>query len=110
MLAACQQQGVDHPLAADAGNTGALELSVEKAEIEHGIVRDKLRIAEKRHQFFSLLRKQRFVFQEIDRQAMNPKRGLRHVPFRIEIEMECLAGRKPIDELDAADFDQTIAL
>ena len=38
------------------------------------------------------------------------KRLFRHVAFRIEVAMKGLAGREAIDEFDAADLDQTIAL
>src|SRR5437588_11098844 len=33
---------------------------------------------------------------------------LRHIAFRVEITMECFAGREPIEELDAADLHQAI--
>ena len=34
---------------------------------------------------------------------------LRHIAFRVEITMECFAGREPIEELDAANLDQAIS-
>ncbi len=41
---------------------------------------------------------------------MHLERAVRHVAFRIEIAVEAVAGRKPVDQLDAADLDQPVAL
>ena len=41
---------------------------------------------------------------------MDLKGRLRHVAFRIEVAVKRLAGREAVDELDAADLDQPIAL
>ena len=43
-------------------------------------------------------------------QAVNLERRFRHVAFRIEVAVKRLAGRKAVDQLDAADLDQAIAL
>ena len=47
MLAARDQKGVDHPLAAYRGAAGALQFGIEEAEIEHRVMGDELGVAEK---------------------------------------------------------------
>src|SRR3984957_10838138 len=109
MLAPRQHQRVDHTLAAHRGAAGALQFGIEKAEIEQRIVRDELGIAEEGDQFIGLLDEQWLVLEELDRQPVNLERRFRHVAFRVEIEMERLAGRKAVDELNAANLDAPIA-
>ena len=41
---------------------------------------------------------------------MNGEGFRRHAAFRVEIAMECLARRNAVDELDAADLDQAVAV
>ncbi len=111
MLAAREQKRVDDALAVHRGAAGAFQFGVEEAEIEHRVVRDK-RWSSPRNamQFLDLCGEQRLVLEELDRQAVNLEGLFRHVAFRIEVAVKRLAGRKPIDELDAADFDHAIAL
>ena len=110
VLAPRQQQRVDHALAAHCGAADALQFGIEEAEIEHRVVRDELRVAEEGDEVIDLFGKQRLVPEELDGQSVNLERRLRHVAFRIEIAMERLAGGETVDELDAADLDQPIAL
>src|SRR5580704_3821601 len=110
MLAPRQQQRVDDALATYPATSGAFQLRIEEAEVEHCVVGDKLGVTDKSDELIGLLRKQRLVLEEIDRQPMNPESAFRHVAFRIEVKMERLSGRKPVDHFDAADLDQPIAL
>ena len=110
MLAPRQHQRIDQPLAGHRGFLDALELGVEEAEIEHRVVRDQRRVAEELDQLLDLVREQRLVLEEVDAEPVHLEGGLRHVAFRIEVAVERLAGRKAIDQLDAADLDQPIAL
>ena len=110
MLAARQHQRIDQTLARHRRLLGALELGIEKAEIEHRVVRDQRRLAEEFDQLLHLVREQRFVLEEVDAEPVHLEGGLRHVAFRIEIAMERLAGWKAVDQLDTADLDHPIAL
>ena len=77
MLAARQHQRVDQPLARHRRLLGALELGIEEAEIEHGVVRDQRRVAEEFDQLFHLVREQRLVLEEIDAEPMHLEGRLR---------------------------------
>src|ERR1700728_2149263 len=110
MLAAGDEQRIDHAVAVDPGSAGTFQFDVQKAEIKSRVVRDKLRVVEENEQLVRHFGEQRLVPAERDRQAANAARRFRHVAFRVEVTVEGPAGRKAIDELDAADFDQPIAL
>src|SRR5271167_3407616 len=110
MLAPRNQERIDHPLASHRGAAGAFQFGIEEADIESCVVRDQKRIAEKSDQLFRLVGKQRLVLEEFAGEPVNLERLFRHVAFRIEIAMEHFAGRKTINEFDAADLDQPIAL
>ena len=110
MLTACDQERVDHPLAGYSGTAGAIQFGVEEAEIEHRIMRNELGVAEKGDELFHFVGEQRLILEEFAGQGVNLKCGFRHVAFGIEVTMESLAGRETIDEFDAADLDQAIAL
>ena len=109
MLAPRQQQRVYHALPAHCGAASALQFGIKKAEIEHCVMRDELGVAEEGDQVIGLFGKQRLVLEELDRQSVNLEGRLRHVAFRVEVEMERLAGRETVDELDAANLNQPIA-
>ena len=58
MLAARQQKRVDDALAADRAAAGAFEFGIEKAEIEHRVVRDQRGlVAKESDQFVDLCRR-----------------------------------------------------
>ena len=66
------QKRVDHPLAADRGAAGALQFGIEKAEIEHRIVRDQRSVAEKRDELVHFVGEERLVLEELDRSGREP--------------------------------------
>ena len=76
MLAARNKERVDHPLAAHPGAAGPLQFGIEEAEIEHRIVRDELRIAEKGDEVFRFVAEQRLVLEELTRQAVDRERRI----------------------------------
>ena len=53
---------------------------------------------------------QRLVLEKFGRQAVHLERAVRHVALGIEIVVKGVAGRKAVDQFDAADLDQPIAL
>ncbi len=56
------------------------------------------------------LGKARIVFQELGRQAVDREGLGRHVALGIEVAVEGLSGREAVEQLDAADLDQPMAL
>ena len=56
MLAARQQQRVDHAIAAYQPLTGAFQFGIEESQIEHRVMRDELGVAEKIDELSDALR------------------------------------------------------
>ena len=110
MLAARQHQRIDQPLARDQRALDALEFGAQKAVIETGIVDHQRRVADERQEIVGDFDKARLVLEEIRRQPVNGEGLGRHLAFRIEIAVEDRAGRNPVEQLDAADFDQAVTL
>src|SRR5208283_604077 len=110
MLTARDQECVDSPLARYQRPAGALKLGIDESDVERGIVDDQRRIAEKGDQVLGHLGEKQLVFEEIVAEAVDGKRLRRHAALRIEIGVEGLAGGYPVDQLDAADLDQAMAV
>ena len=105
-----QHQRVDQPVALQQHLLAALELGIDEAEIEHRVVRDQRRIADEGEQLLADVGEQRLVLEELGREPVHLERAVRHVALGIEIAVKHLAGRKAIDQLDAADLHQPVAL
>src|SRR3984885_8657750 len=110
MFAARDQQRIDQAVARERLPARALELGVQKTEIEGGVMDDERRIGEKGDEIVCRLGKKNLVLEKVLAQAMNGEGFRRHAAFRIEIAMERLARRDAVDELDAADLDQAVAV
>src|SRR5262245_21969158 len=110
MLAPRQQQGVDQALARHQHAPRALELGVEKAEIEQRVVRDQRRLADERDEVVGDLGEQRFVLEKINGEAVDGGGLGRHVALGINVDVEMLTGRDTVDQLDTADLDQAMTL
>src|SRR5512140_3521943 len=110
MLAARQQQCVDQPLARDQRTLDAFELGAQEAVIETGIVDHQRRIADEGEKIVDDLDETLVALEEIARQPVNGEGLGRHLALRIEIGVEGRAGRNPVKQFDAADFDQAVAL
>ncbi|ENN84312.1 hypothetical protein RHSP_20941 [Rhizobium freirei PRF 81] len=104
-------QRVDHHIRQDRRPAEPCELRIDEAHIEGGVVGDPFGVAE---EFENLIRngfEGWFVLQRFIGDAVDGKRIRMHFAVaRIDIEMQCLAGREMVDELDAADFDDTVRL
>src|SRR5208282_871076 len=110
MLATRDQQGVDRSLARYERPACALKFGINKSNIERGIVDDQRRIAKKGDQVIYYLRKKELVFEEFIGEAVDCERLRRHAALGIEIAVERLAGGYPVNQLDAADLDQAMAV
>ena len=71
---------------------------------------DKLGVAKKSDEIVHFVGEQGLILEKLAGQAVNFKSLFGHVAFGIEVAVKSLPGREAIDELDAADFDQTIPL
>jgi hypothetical protein len=67
------------------------------------------RVADESQKVGHHLGEDRMLGQELGRQTMHPECLFRHIPFRVDVFMEYLAGRQLVDQLDAADFHQPVA-
>ncbi|MGY3354383.1 putative amino acid dehydrogenase [Bradyrhizobium sp. GM0.4] len=109
MLAPSQQQRIDQPLARDRRALDPVELGIDEADVERGIVDHQRRVADELQKIVDDLVKQLLRRQEFGRQPVHRKGFCRHVPFGIDVDVETLPRRHAIEHLDAADFDQAIS-
>jgi len=104
-----ERQRIDHAAHRHARPAAAFQLVIEEAEVEAGIVRDQRRIFDELEQLLGLLGKQRLVGQESVGEAVHHLGLERHFPFRVEICVEVPTGFDPVDDLDTADLDHSVA-
>ena len=86
------------------------QLGIQEFNIKFGIVNHQPVIADKGQKFIGNLGKYRLIFQKFCREPMHALGFFRHIPFRIEIDMIGLAGGNGIEQLDAANFHNAVAL
>jgi hypothetical protein len=104
-----ERERVDHPRQADGIAAAPLQLAVEKAEVEPGIMRDQRRVGDEVEQVLHRMVKRRVLRQEFDAQSMHARRLLGHVAFGMKVGVEDAARLDPVDELDAADLHHPVA-
>ena len=108
MLAPRQQQRVDQPVAGDGRPFDAVELGVDEADIERGVVNYQRRIGDEFEKVLHHLGEQRLVGEEFAGKSVHRERFRRHVAFGVDMAVEGLARRHAIENLDAADLNQSI--
>jgi hypothetical protein len=86
-----------------------LELVVQEAEVEAGVVRDQRAVADEFEQVLGALTEPRLVRQEDVGQPVDGLGLARHRPLGIEIGVEVAAGLHSVEHLDAADLDHSVA-
>src|SRR5262249_7742729 len=110
MLPPRQQQRVDQPFACNRRALRAFELSAQEGVIEAGIVDHKWRLADKREKLIRDLNETPVSLQKLRRKPVDSECLGRHIALRIKIYVEGRPGRYPVEELDAAELDQAMAL
>ena len=95
--------------AVSRGRDDALQLGIDEAEIEGGVVRNQRRIFDKTQELVGHVLEQRLVLQEIDGEAVHGDGVRMDIALGIEIAVELAAGWDAVDDLDAAELDQAIA-
>jgi hypothetical protein len=109
--AARQRQRIEH-LAEGRDATRvrqARELRIQEADVEWRVVNDELRAVDEGDQLRGDLGKLRRLQQLREFDTVHGERAGVDLPFRIQVTMEFLAGRPPVGELDATDFDDAMA-
>ena len=82
---------------------------VQEADVEGRVVDDHLGAAQILEQFVGDRNEQRLVRQKLVTQPVNRERPLTVGALRVQVEMQVVAGQAPVQHLDAADLDHTIA-
>jgi hypothetical protein len=101
-------QGVDNTLAAQWRTRQALELGIEEAHVELGVMDHQRRIADELDQFVGDLGKARLVAEKLGRQTMDGNSVGRHVAFRIDVTLVRAPGRDVIEQFQAGDLDDAV--
>jgi hypothetical protein len=109
VLAPRQEQGVDQPFTRDRRPLQPRQLRIDEGNVERGVVDHQGRVGDEVEKLVHDVPEQRLVGEKLRGKAMNRERLLRHVAFRIDVAVKELSGRHPVEDLDAADFDDAIA-
>src|ERR1700756_4891446 len=109
MLAAGQPQVYSKPLLQNGWAPCSLQLGINEADVEGGIVNHQRRIADKSDELLNRLGKQRLGREKFTGETGHGKGLRRHIALGIEIAMEGLARRHAVEDLDTADLHEAIA-
>ena len=109
MLAPRHGERIDDAHGLDRPAPDALQLHVEEADIEGGVVDDEPRIGDEVDEVLGDGGEDRLVREEGVGQAVDPEGPFRHRPLGIDVDVEAAAARAVIDQLDAADLDDAVA-
>ena len=97
---------VDHAAAV----TEQFQLMVEKADIEGCVVDHQLGALEVDHQVIDDVVEARLVCKKVIADAVDLQRAFVDRPVRLYVLMVVVSGQTAIDQFDAADFDDAVAL
>ncbi len=84
------------------------QLRIEEGHVEGGVVDDELRAGEEAEQLRGDFRETRLPVELGPRDAVHGERALLDVALGIEVAMKGAPARAAVDELDAADLDDTM--
>ena len=88
----------------------APELVVQETDVERRVVDDQFRALDELDQLVDDVREFRLLLQELGRQAVHRLGAGVDRPLRVQVLLERAPGRAAVDELDAADLDDPVAL
>src|SRR5665213_4631070 len=71
---------------------------------------DQRRIADEGEQLVNMRGKRRMSLEEVVAEPVNRLGARRHLAFGVDVAMEELAGRQVIEQLDAGDLDDAMAV
>ena len=111
MFAPRQRQRIDDPVHGDRVVAKALQLGVDEANVERRVMDHQRRIADELDEVRRDLAELRLVAQHIHRDAMHGLGvGMDVAILGMDVLVEGIVRRDPIEELDAPDLDDPIAL
>ena len=109
VLAARQRQRIDHTLGGHRRQAEPLELGIDEAHVEAGIVGDEAGAVDEGDELVDNLGKSRLADELGVADPMNGQRiRVNRTALRIDVDMEGAAGGKAVVEFDAADFDHAV--
>src|SRR5262249_42727111 len=88
----------------------ALQLGIDEAEVEGGVVRHQRCRTDEIDQLIDDFRKVRLVAQELAREPVHRNGIGPNTAARIDVAMKGLSAWDAVDQLDAADLDQPVTL
>ena len=104
----CQPESIDER-AADRISLQARQFSVQKREVELGVMNHQPVRTNKGKQLVGERGKGRLFCQKLCGDAMDRESFFGHVAFGIDVSVKFSAGRDVVDELDAGDLDDAMA-
>ena len=86
-----------------------VELGIDEADVEAGIVRDQLRAVDEGHELVGDVGEGRLAGEIGRADAVDGLRlGMDRPALRVDVDVEGAAGREAVDQLDAADLDDPV--
>jgi hypothetical protein len=101
---------VDNAVPTQEWPGGAIELGIEKAEIEGRVVHHEPGAIEEGEHIVGKLGKARLVAQEFRGEAMHVEGLIGHVAFGVQMTVPHPPRRDAVDQLDTADLDDPVAV
>ena len=105
-----QRQRVDHAVPAQQRPRQPVELGIEEAEIEGGVVHHQHGAFDEGQHVVGQLAEARLVAQELGGQAVHLEGLIGHLALGVEVAVPHPARRDAVEELDAADLDDSVAV
>ncbi len=94
----------------DRWSSTAFQLGIKEVEVERCVVRDQLIIADKFQKLINDLGKPGLAGEELSREAMDRHNFGWNVAVRIQVDMKGPPGFDAVDQLDAADLNEAVAV
>ena len=95
---------------AASSSAEAAQFGIEEFQVELGVVDDQPAIADEVEEFLGMHGEGRMCRQELGGEPVYRIGLFRHVALGVDVAMEDAPGRHVIDELDAADLDDAVAV
>lgn len=105
-----QRVGDRFAVLGDRAAAGLGQLGVEELHVERGVVRDQLGALDELDELVGDVAEARLVGQEFGGQAVDRQRLGVAVAVRVQVDVQVVAGGHPVDQFDAADFDDAVSL
>ena len=105
-----QRQRIDHAVPAERRPRQPVELGIEEAEIEGRVVHHQHRAFDEGQHVVGKLGEARLVAQELGGQPVHLEGLVGHLALGVHVAMPHPARRDAVDQLDAADLDDAVAV